>query len=90
MDILNDHYPLYPDNPDPSNFTEQEQQDAEVLIKKRKKQLTFDDYCAVYSDDLWYLWCMVQEFRESSNKSILDTLDYPSFCRVCYDNCTGY
>ena len=86
MDLLNDLYPLYPENPDPEKYTEQEQEQH----FRRNKQLTFDDYCAVYSDDLWYLWCIIQEFRESSNKSILDNLDYATFCSVCYSNCSKY
>ena len=86
MDILNDLYPLYPENPDPAHYTEHEQE----LSNKRKKELTFDDYCAVHSDDIWYLWCMVQEFRQTSNNSLLDTLDYATFCSLCYENSSKY
>jgi hypothetical protein len=86
MDLFNDIYPLYPENPDPSVYTEQEQEQHH----RRNKELTFDDYCAIYSDDLWYLWCTIQEFRESSNKSILNNLDFANFCSMCYDNSTKY
>jgi hypothetical protein len=87
MDIFNDLYPLYPDNPD-QLLSEQEQLEAQHLSKKRKKQLTFDDYCAIYSDDIWHLWCLIQDFTK--NNSLLDTLDFPTFCVMCYENCSKY
>ena len=48
---------------------------------------TFDDWCCLYSDDLWYLWCRIQEITNVYSKMpIMDTMTYPEFCSVCYEH----
>ena len=90
MDILNDVLHAYPPNPLNSDLTESEISDHEEILKninerkKRKKRITFDDWSTAYSDELWYLWCIVGDFRKDN--SILDRLDYPTFCSICFEN----
>jgi hypothetical protein len=97
MDVLNDYYPLYPENPDTAGLSESElsenQEHIETLERlnggrKRKKPLHFDDFCLVHSDTLWYLWCMINEFTQTHCSPLLNRMDYPKFCSVCYDNST--
>ena len=88
MDILNEYYPLYPDNPANEGLSDsdiEENRKYAEKIKKRKK-INFDDFCAVHSDDLWYLWCIINEFTNTNNLSLLNKIDYPSFCSMCYEN----
>jgi hypothetical protein len=87
MDIFNDLYPICLENPYTSNLSEEEEQERREFVnlgKKRKKDLCFDDYCAVYSDELWNLWCLVDDFKKN-NKPVLNTMDYPTFCSMCYE-----
>ena len=86
MDIFNDLYPLYPENPETTNLSETEEQERSSLVNlgKKRKRLYFDDYCAVYSDDLWHLWCIIEDFKKGSD--LLDCLDFSAFCSVCYEN----
>ena len=91
MDILND-YILHPENPETSiSDTESIENDKYIdkldLIntnRRRKRELSFDDYCLKYSDDIWYIWCIINDYSKSSG--LLDCLDYPTFCTVCYEN----
>jgi hypothetical protein len=85
MDIFNDLYPLYPENPETSCLSDQEEHENFVSLGKKRKRLTFDDYCAVYSDELWHLWCLIDDFKKD-NKPILNHLDFGSFCSICYEN----
>jgi hypothetical protein len=92
MDIFNDLYPVCLENPYTSNLSDQEEQEHKEFValgKKRKKELSFDDYCTVYSDELWNLWCLVEDFR-NNNKPILNTMDFPTFCSMCYENSLKY
>ena len=91
MDILNDYYPLYPENPDKASDSEISENNEYISklysinnSKKRKKNLKFDDFCLKYSDDLWYLWCIISEFTNNGN--ILANMEYSSFCSMCYEN----
>lgn len=93
MDILNDYISVYPSNPLTSDLSESEISENEDHIKtlkilninkKRKKEFTFDDWCMIYSDDLWYLWCIIDGYKQGSN--LLDRLEFHSFCSMCYDN----
>jgi len=99
MDILNDYYPLYPENPETAQLSESEQSENNEYIqkldningqRKRKKNLTFDDFCLKNSDDIWYLWCIINEFTENNSTPLLDKMDYCSFCTMCYNNSTRY
>ena len=88
MDILNEYYPLYPDNPANEGLSDsdlEENRNYVEKIKKRKK-INFDDFCALHSDDLWYLWCIINEFTNTNNLDLLNKIDYPSFCSMCYEN----
>ena len=79
MDTFNDLYPPFPDNPEPTS-------DEEYVERGRKrKRLTFDDFCAIYSDELWHLWCIIDDFKKD-NRPILNGLDYPRFCSLCFEN----
>jgi len=92
MDILNDYYPL--NGPNPNNYSDSETSDECVeklqyindnrYNHKRKKEFSFDDWCTVYSDDLWYLWGIISEYKK--NVYILDILNFPEFCDMCYTN----
>ena len=81
MDLLNDYNPIYPPNPETKSESDEEYIDK---LLKRKRKLNFDDFCLVHSDDLWYLWCTIKEMTVYSG--LLDRLDYPSFCSMCYEN----
>jgi hypothetical protein len=93
MDVLNDYLPLYPPNPDIQDLSESEISENEHYVqklvnintsKKRKKKYCIEDWCMVYSDELWHLWCIITEFKKDSN--LLDKMDYPLFCDMCYHN----
>jgi len=90
MDILNEYYPLYPENPD--DFSSDEDRDYIVnqLSEKRTKPLIFDDFCMIHSDDLWYMWCIIQEFVDTNSLNLLDRMDYAKFCSMCYENSTKF
>jgi len=97
MDVLNDYHPMYPDNPETSSMSESEHCENEQYIakldsinnsRKRKKDLTFDDFCTKHSDDLWHLWCIIEEYSRISG--LLNTLEYSSFCSLTYENSTKY
>lgn len=91
MDILNDYYPLRP-----QNQQEDSEEDFEYIKKldsindgrKRKKIMTSDDFCLKYGDEIWYIWCIIKDY--SINSNLLDRLEYSSFCELCYQNSTKY
>ena len=92
MDILNDQLHPYPPNPATTDLSESEISENEEYIttlrkinrtRKRPRRLSFDDWNMMYSDDLWYLWCLIVPFKEVP---ILDRMDYPTFCSMCYEN----
>ena len=89
MDTLNDYYPLYPPNPDKDDLSDSEVSEREEYIKTLTKingnrQLTFDDWCLKYSDDIWYMWCNVKD--NANGLPLLNRMDYASFCSMVYDN----
>jgi hypothetical protein len=95
MDTLNDYYPLYAQNPETAGLSDSEISDNNIHVeritelnhtRKRRRNYTFDDFCLIHSDDLWYLWCIIKEF--TNNSVILDRLEYHSFCSMCYENST--
>ena len=97
--MLNDYYPLYPQNPGKEHLSDSENSENEEYIntllringsKKNKKGMTFDDWCLVYSDDLWYMWCMINEFTQGNTIKIFDNLDYASFCSMSYENSSKF
>jgi hypothetical protein len=99
MDTLNDYYPLYPPNPETCSLSESEiSENLQHLTelerinerKKRKRAMVYDDFMLKYSDDLWYLWCIIREFTDTNYSTLLDRMDYPSFCNMCYENSTKY
>ena len=97
METLNDYYPIYSENPENANLSDSERSENNNYVetlrtlnenRKRKRTLTFDDFCLVHSDDLWYLWCMVNEFTVTNTVAIFDKIDYAKFCVLCYENST--
>ena len=89
MDLLNDHYPLYSQNPEyeflsPEGIANRQERAERIRNKKRKKKMPLDEFCSAYSDDLWYLWNVIREYTEINNSKLLDTLDYSHFCVLCY------
>jgi len=96
MDILNDYYPLYPNNPNETTDSGESEENENYIRgldsinsnRKRKKLLSSDDFCLKYSDDIWYIWCIIKDY--SLNSNLLDRLDYASFCQLCYENSTKY
>ena len=95
MDLLNDYHPIYPPNPALSDLSDSDLSDNENYIntllnlnntRKRKRTFTFDEWSAVYSDELWHLWCIIDDFRKGSN--LLNNLDFSNFCNLCYQNST--
>jgi len=94
MDTLND-YLQFPENPDLTSESEAEENHKHVekltsinINRKRKKNLTFDDFCTKHSDNMWYIWCIINDY--SRNTGIFDQLDYASFCALCYENSTKF
>jgi len=94
MDILND-YILHPENPDTSTDSEASENERYISRldsinngRKRKKNLTCDDFCMKHSSNLWNIWCIIHEYSITSG--IFDQLDYASFCILCYENSTKY
>ena len=53
---------------------------------KRKKEYIFDDFCLIHSDNLWYMWCIINEFTDTNNCILLNKMNYPMFCAMCYEN----
>jgi hypothetical protein len=97
MDTLNDYYPVYPPNPDaPSASDSDYSEDFENIkkmdklnnTKKRKNKFTIDDFCLKYNDEMWYIWCIIKDYSENSH--LLDRLDFPNFCQLCYENSSKY
>ena len=95
MDNLNDYYPLYPPNPDTVGLSDSDISENNVYVsklekinnnRKRKKEYCFDDFCLVHSDNLWYLWCILNEFTDTNHSPLLNKLSYNSFCAMCYQN----
>ena len=83
MDILNDYYPLYPENPEKASDSEISENNEYIAkldsinnSRKRKKNLNVDDFCLKYSDDLWYLWCIISDYTKNGN--ILANMEYSS------------
>ena len=95
MDIFNDYYPLYPDNPDTLNLSDSDISENNEYIssleklnsgRKRKKEYTFDDFCMIHSDNMWYLWCIINEFTDTNSSVLLSRMNYHMFCSMCYEN----
>jgi hypothetical protein len=89
MDYFNDLYPIYPPNPDKNALSDSDASERneknEILTRSRKrKKISFDDFCAVHSNDLWYLWCMIEEYNIYTR--LLNRMNYADFCVVCYEN----
>jgi len=96
MDILNDYYPLNGNNPKNDDLSDSEiSENNEHILrlqtlnenrlnKKRRKEYSIDEWCSIHSDDLWYMWGIISEFKKTSY--ILDKMDYTSFCDMCYQN----
>ena len=55
-----------------------------------KRDFLFDDWCIIYSDELWCLWCTIKEYNEINVLSFLDKMTYYTFCRMCYKNSTKF
>ena len=85
MDIFDDLYPANPATDADFNTSNSDYSDSEFRDRalKRKKKLGFDDWCAVYCDDTWYLWNILKDYSDKSK--FLRHLDYATFCSMCYD-----
>ena len=83
MDKFNEIYPLYPDNPDTSDSDLDEHLDKIIEIKKRETGI-FNEYEWKYyhSDDMWYLWCTMNEFTAQNGLCFFDRLTYSQFCEI--------
>ena len=93
MDTLNDYYPLYPPNPENEYISQQEYEERCDYIEglnKRKITLNYDDWYLKYTDDLWYLWCIINEFTSVNVTPLLCNMEYDSFCSMCYENSQRY
>ena len=95
MDILNDYYPLYPTNPEIVSDSEESENENYIKKfenintgKKRKKILTIDDFCLKYNDDMWYIWCIIHDYSQTSG--LLNNMTYTTFCEMCYQNSSKY
>ena len=97
MDTLNDYYPLYPENPETKDLSESEFYENNEYIntlnvlngsRKRKKVMNPDEWNAIHSDDLWYLWCIINEYTTTNNSGLLNLLSFGTFCDICYQNST--
>ena len=95
MDVLNEYITTNPPNPINDGLSESDISENEEYInklkklninRKRKKEFTFDDWSMMYSDELWDLWCIISEFKK--NSILLDKMDFPHFCIMCYENST--
>jgi len=56
--------------------------------RKRKKTLTVNDFCLKYNDDMWYIWCIVNDYSKTSG--LLNQLDFTKFCDICYENSSKF
>jgi hypothetical protein len=97
MDVFNDLYPLYPRNPDLEGLTNQELDERDEYLDKleeygtkRRVNLVYDDWYLKYSEDLWYLWCIINEFTDINISPLLCKMEYSNFCIMCYENSTQY
>ena len=92
MDTLNDYYPIYPPNPDKENLSDGESTEREeyitTLTGKGTRALNFDDWSMKYSDDTWYMLCILNEYTTNSYLPILNNTIYAHFCSVLYENST--
>ena len=59
---------------------------AEIFNLKKLPHI--DEWNIHHSDDLWYLWCTVNEYISINNLPFLDKpkFDYPAFCEFIYNN----
>ena len=57
----------------------------QVPLRPEKQQTSLHDkeWESVYEDDMWYLWCIISDYRKETGKKIMDLLDYSTFCEVC-------
>ena len=93
MDTLNDYYPLYPGNPEYEDMSRQEYEERMEYIEnlnKRKSTLEYDDWQVKYSSDLWYLWCIINEFTDTNISPLLCYMSFDHFCNMCYENSQQY
>ena len=92
MDTLNDYYPVFPQNPDKDGLSDGEISEREEYIQtlttRGSKILKFDDWSMKYSDDTWYMWCMLSEYTSSNYLPLLNNATYASFCSMVYETST--
>ena len=50
-----------------------------------RRRLTFDEWSLVYSEDLWYMWCMLKEYTTYNTIPVFGNMDYGSFCHIAYE-----
>jgi hypothetical protein len=99
MDILEDFYPLYQDNPYNTNKDSIDTSDSESIeyvpknkfnsftpIKNPKAARNYDNWACRHSDDLWYFWCMCQEYTQVNCLPFMDAMSFADFSMMCYKN----
>ena len=99
MDTLNELYPLYPDNPHPTepDLSNSEPDEPSLTnnqrvrrirnnLSNRHKILPYDLWCIKNSDDLWYFWCMCKEHLTFNTLPFFNKMTYEKFCKTCYYN----
>ena len=91
MDLLNDYHPIYQENPENNSQSESEVEETKKHVElyervRKRRKIPFDDFCTIYSDEMWYIWCIIKDYGEASG--IFDKLSYPKLCELCYENST--
>jgi hypothetical protein len=77
MDLLNE------DTLSESDLSEREEYINNLTNLRRR--LTFDEWSLVYSEDLWYMWCMLKEYTTYNTIPVFGNMDYGSFCHIAYE-----
>jgi hypothetical protein len=77
MDLLNE------DTLSESDLSEREEYINNLTNLRRR--LTFDEWSLVYSEDLWYMWCMLKEYTTYNTIPVFENMDYGSFCHIAYE-----
>jgi len=95
MDILENFYPLYQENPNPSSSksetSESDFEETKIIYSKKPKSKSriagnYDNWCVKHSDNLWYFWCMCKEHLDMNCLPFMDSIDYADFTLFCYKN----
>lgn len=80
MDTLNDYYPLYGPNPYSDTGSDSEK---EIPVIDANTQ---EDWETWYSDELWYLWSIIQEHVTINNLEFFNKINFIEFKSMVYKN----